>query len=66
MVHRDIFKIVEEDGKFYAVFKHNDQKLNPLSPCEWAVYAESLAYNWCTRPENQKKILEVSAELYLL
>lgn len=66
MTSEDLFYVVEEDGKFYAVFKHNNEKLNPLSPCEWAVYAESLAWNWCSRPENQKKILEIAAELYLL
>lgn len=59
----DIFYITEEDGKFYAVFKHNDKKLNNISPCKYKVYAESLAYNWCYQPINQKEIIDIMMEL---
>lgn len=60
-----VFDIVEENSRFYAVFKHSGEKLNSLSPCVWRVYAESLAYNWCHNLKNEKKVLDIVTELSL-
>lgn len=62
----DIFYFTETKEGHFAVFKHDGKVLNDLSPCEYLVYAESLAYNWMEKPQNQKKIADIMMELTLI
>lgn len=61
-----IFYFTETKEGHFAVFKHDGKVLNDLSPCEHLVYAESLAYNWMEKPQNQKKIADIMMELTLI
>lgn len=62
----DIFYILEENGRWFAVFKHNDVKLSVFSGSEWKVQAESVAFNWVNQKANEKLILDIIAELTIL
>ena len=61
-----IFYIVKEGKKYYAVFRHDNSKLNPITPCKHHVYAESLAFNWVHKDINKKRMAEIMIELTLM
>lgn len=63
---QDVFDIVSDELGYYAVFKYNGKRLNSLTPCEWPVYAESIAYNWVNNINNQSKLIEIMTEMTLL
>lgn len=62
----DIFYIVETKNGFYVVFKHDDTRLNEITPCKYRTYAESVAFNWVNSHKHEKQVLDIISELTLL